>query len=59
MKAKRAKTPVRKIKSLRAKSLSGRKAKSVKGGVIAIIAPSGVPKGGTELLPYIEKKRNP
>ena len=58
MPTKRAKTPAKKIRSLKTRSLSGRKAKSVKGGVIAIIAPSSVPKAGTELLPYIEKKRN-
>lgn len=56
MAIKRGKKSARSIKGLPAKDLSGKQAKGVKGGVIAIIAPSSNPKGGGELLPYIEQK---
>jgi hypothetical protein len=38
--------------------MSAKQANRVKGGVIAIIAPSSHPKVGSELLPYLEQKRN-
>jgi hypothetical protein len=56
MATKRGKKSAKSIKGLPVKGLSGKQAKGVKGGVIAIIAPSSNPKGGGELLPYIEQK---
>jgi len=55
MAAKRGKKSTRDVRWLPARSLSGKQAKGVKGGVIAIIAPSGGPNGRGELLPYIEQ----
>ena len=56
MVTKRGKKSAKSVKGLPARDLSGKQAKAVKGGVIAIIAPSSNPKSGGELLPYIEQK---
>jgi len=44
----------RKAQQVKPKALSREKARQVKGGVIAIIAPAD-PSKQTELLPYIEQ----
>lgn len=54
MKQRKTSEKGKKMGSLRAKSLTGKQAKAVKGGVIAIISsPKPVE---SELLPYIEQK---
>jgi len=53
--AAKQRASAKKVGSLRTKGL-GRKAKDVKGGVIAIISSPRPPAEG-ELLPYIEQKR--
>lgn len=53
MVATHGKTPARKVRGLQTKGLTGKQAKTVKGGVIAIISsPKPVQ---TEFLPYIEQ----
>ena len=56
MTTKRARKSGKKVKDLRAKGLTARQAKQVKGGVIAIISPTK--KVGTSLLlPAVQKVR--
>lgn len=54
---KKADRAAKRVKGLRAKGMNAKQANRVKGGVIAIIAPSSNPRVGSELLPYLEQKR--
>ncbi len=53
MATKRARKSGKKVKNLRAKSLSGKKAKGVKGGIIAVLSPT---KGTIEYTPPAQTK---
>lgn len=60
MTAKRTSKQTRKTKALRARGLSAKQAKNIKGGIIAVLAPKvivGADKSTGLLVPAVQKVR--